>query len=73
MTASAEITMLIRSRRLGIHAFERIFALKGSYFAGLVPMLQSQLRSPSFRWIRRQAHLQKAVETAWTRLSAIPF
>lgn len=65
--------MLIGSARLGIHAFERIFALKGSSFAGLVPLLQSQLRSPSFRWIRRQAHLQKAIETAWARLSVIPF
>ncbi|KAI5453708.1 Telomerase reverse transcriptase [Naganishia albida] len=58
---------------LGTHAFERIFVLKGPYFAGVVPMLQSQLRSPSFRWIRRQAHLLKAVDVAWGRLSAIPF
>lgn len=65
--------MLILMCRLGTHAFERIFVLKGPYFAGVVPMLQSQLRSPSFRWIRRQAHLLKAVDVAWARLSAIPF
>jgi hypothetical protein len=59
--------------RLGLHAFLRIFTMKGPYFVPLIPMLKSQLNSPSFRWVRRQAHLNRAVEAAWTTLSEIPF